>query len=679
MKLAKQRRRHDDPPLPGTSNYACASTLAATTPQHPTHPTHQKKINHQSPSVQSPPQENIYNFMPERVLGEQQHFHTPSPSSKSSSTNNTPSTPIISHTTLKAIEPKDINPGEFIGEGSFGTVRRGVWRGMDVALKILRLDAVNGTASAHSPSTSTGGQCCIGESVDEDNSLHNTAQLPHEYLKEVQTMALVCNHANVIQLVGMVNEASAYSPCIVTVYYPNGSVYDQIFKPAQLPPEQAVLLHESQSYFSNSQLVQWALEAAHGVHHLHQEQVIHRDLATRNLLLDDSFHVRVADFGFSRTKEAGASKGFTQSELGPVKWTAPEAMRQKLYSTQSDVFSFGVMLYELFAQIPPWAGYDSVEVVLQVCSGGRILVPDTVPPYISELIKCCWAQESSERPVFPDIIQALSHYDDTVPAASPAQYLACTYSEMCTSKDTSPSLNRTPSFHRGSLLDRTTSTLPSGGGTTTEYDFMPPSVHFNADQGHIHNDNKHTIYDDFQVDCDVSKLLAAGVHSSDASFYRQLRHTLQTSPHTLKNLLCSHESFLRVIYILLKSLGRSSESVDVILRTFKDMLQEEYHLTKTYFWIQLMTFRMESQASQIPVPLPPSSSPSSSSPMPNTPQSFSSFLKGSSGDQKDAMEINLNDKGLCDRYYSELMLSKSKYVFNLPDLQALPSIISKNT
>ena len=66
---------------------------------------------------------------------------------------------------------------------------------------------------------------------------------------------------------------------------------------------------------------------------------------------DDTLHVRVCDFGFSRVKDREASRGLTKSDLGPIKWTSPEAMRERSYSTFSDVFSFGVVLYELFVQV----------------------------------------------------------------------------------------------------------------------------------------------------------------------------------------------------------------------------------------------------------------------------------------------------------------------------------------
>ena len=78
-------------------------------------------------------------------------------------------------------------------------------------------------------------------------------------------------------------------------------------------------------------LVRMALEAALGLKHLHSEGVIHRDVAARNVLVDAHLHVRVADFGFARLKEAGRSQkgGYTTSNVGPIKWSAPEAIRRR--------------------------------------------------------------------------------------------------------------------------------------------------------------------------------------------------------------------------------------------------------------------------------------------------------------------------------------------------------------
>lgn len=66
---------------------------------------------------------------------------------------------------------------------------------------------------------------------------------------------------------------------------------------------------------------------------------MHRDLASRNLLLDDGLHVRISDFGFSRVKRECASRGYTRSDMGPIKWTSPEAMRKRCVSTSAASYS----------------------------------------------------------------------------------------------------------------------------------------------------------------------------------------------------------------------------------------------------------------------------------------------------------------------------------------------------
>ena len=212
---------------------------------------------------------------------------------------------------LKEIYLTDITVGEYIGEGSFGIVRKGNWRGMDVALKIPRYDN-NPIFRANNASSTIP----IGDLQGDDaapsssNSASSIENMSKEYAQEIETMALVCNHANIIQFVGVVTEVSTISPCIVTAYYANGSIYDKLFKHSEITPD------VNKPLYSMKQKVQWAIQTAQGVHHLHQEGVIHRDLATRNLQLDDLCNVRVADFGLARTKEVGASKGFTQSDLG---------------------------------------------------------------------------------------------------------------------------------------------------------------------------------------------------------------------------------------------------------------------------------------------------------------------------------------------------------------------------
>ncbi|PRP73371.1 hypothetical protein PROFUN_16794, partial [Planoprotostelium fungivorum] len=144
-----------------------------------------------------------------------------------------------------------------------------------------------------------------------------------------------------------------------------------------------------------------------GMLHLHMEKVIHRDLAVRNILLTAHLVPKVADFGMSR-EQKGDDAGQTQSIIGPLKWMAPEAIQQQVYSTKSDVFSFAVVVWEIVAVRDPWEGVNPVEAAINVSTKGeRMSIPSDCEPGISKLISQCWEQETNARPSFKEIVQYL--------------------------------------------------------------------------------------------------------------------------------------------------------------------------------------------------------------------------------------------------------------------------------
>ena len=84
--------------------------------------------------------------------------------------------------------------------------------------------------------------------------------------------------------------------------------------------------------------------------HLHRQNIVHRDLAARNILLTSNFDAVVSDFGFARTLEGQEDTGHTLSEVGPIRWMAPESLQQKTYSSKSDVWSWAVIVFEIFTK-----------------------------------------------------------------------------------------------------------------------------------------------------------------------------------------------------------------------------------------------------------------------------------------------------------------------------------------
>ncbi|XP_020911605.1 ephrin type-A receptor 8 [Exaiptasia diaphana] len=139
---------------------------------------------------------------------------------------------------------------------------------------------------------------------------------------------------------------------------------------------------------------------------------IHRDLAARNILVADNMASKVADFGLSRelddSEDNPDSEYQTQGGKIPVRWTAPEAIRYRKFSSASDVWSFGILLWEImaFAERPYWE-WDNFQVMDRVESGYRLPAPMNCPRAIHNLMLDCWDAEKNNRPKFPDIVKQI--------------------------------------------------------------------------------------------------------------------------------------------------------------------------------------------------------------------------------------------------------------------------------
>jgi len=264
----------------------------------------------------------------------------------------------------------DIVLDKEIGRGAYGVVFVGVVAGNKVAIK--QLDVKGGATNAE-----------------------YEAQL-REFQAEAEFMRTLPAHPNVVALIGVTPPPNFW---IVTEFLTGGSLYS--------------LLHgnDSLEYTVRVKIVHGI---ASGMAHLHKHQIIHRDLAARNILLDGDFTSKISDFGLSRFAEDDENK--TKSDVGPIKWMSPEAIKDKVYSQKSDVWSFGVTLWEIIARSNPYPGMDLITVATKVCySGLRPELTDeqaldtTGAPYRA-ILDSCFKRKADERPLMIEIAQQLEPY-----------------------------------------------------------------------------------------------------------------------------------------------------------------------------------------------------------------------------------------------------------------------------
>ncbi|KAK3735399.1 hypothetical protein QZH41_013394, partial [Actinostola sp. cb2023] len=206
------------------------------------------------------------------------------------------------------------------------------------------------------------------------------------------------NHPNVIELKGVVTRSPDTPMMIVAEFMENGSL------------EHFLKNHDGS--LTVLQLLGIARGVAAGMAYLSGMNFIHRDLAARNILVADNMASKVADFGLSRelddSEDNEDSEYQTQGGKIPVRWTAPEAIRYRKFSCASDVWSFGVLLWEImsFAERPYW-DWDNFQVMDRVEAGYRLPAPMNCPKSIHNIMLDCWEAEKNSRPKFPDIVQQL--------------------------------------------------------------------------------------------------------------------------------------------------------------------------------------------------------------------------------------------------------------------------------
>ncbi|KHG02270.1 Serine/threonine-protein kinase CTR1 [Gossypium arboreum] len=255
---------------------------------------------------------------------------------------------------------EDLDIGERIGLGSYGEVYHADWNGTEVAVKKF---------------------------LDQDFSGDALA----EFKREVRIMRRL-RHPNVVLFMGAVTRPPNLS--IITEFLPRGSLYK--------------ILHRPHSRIDEKQRIKMALDVARGMNCLHASipTIVHRDLKSPNLLVDKNWTVKVCDFGLSRLKHNTFLS--SKSTAGTPEWMAPEVLRNEPSNEKCDVYSFGVILWEIATLRLPWSGMNPMQVVGAVGFQNRRLdIPKELDPLVARIIWQCWQTDPSLRPSFAELTVAL--------------------------------------------------------------------------------------------------------------------------------------------------------------------------------------------------------------------------------------------------------------------------------
>ena len=257
---------------------------------------------------------------------------------------------------------------QVIGKGSFGNVYKAIWSGTDVAVKMLHIRQNN--------------------------------EERQDFIREVSLLSAL-RHPNIVQFLGthVKDEEEFY---MIFEYMSQGSLYG--------------IIHNGNIELQWDRIKSISIDAVRGMCYLHtcNPIVIHRDLKSHNLLVDDNWKVKVCDFGLSRL---ASQQSVAMTACGTPAWSSPELLKGEKYDEKIDVYSFGIICWELVMREIPYKGLDTFQIIYQV--GTKNIRPELpqdlkmlrkkrkIPKEFVDLFTTCWDTNPSVRPSFREIGEKL--------------------------------------------------------------------------------------------------------------------------------------------------------------------------------------------------------------------------------------------------------------------------------
>ncbi|KAK2575291.1 hypothetical protein KPH14_008141 [Odynerus spinipes] len=238
---------------------------------------------------------------------------------------------------------------------------------------------------------------------------HTDAEMM-DLVSEMEMMKMIGKHVNIINLLGACTQGGPLY--VVVEFAPHGNLRDFLrdHRPSSSGYEPTIGQEaKERKTLTQKDLVSFAYQVARGMEYLASRRCIHRDLAARNVLVSDEYILKIADFGLARDIHCHDYYRKTTDGRLPVKWMAPEALFHRVYTTQSDVWSYGILLWEIMTLGgTPYPSVPSVEKLFQLLrTGHRMEKPPCCSIEIYMLMRDCWSYQPNERPMFGELVEDL--------------------------------------------------------------------------------------------------------------------------------------------------------------------------------------------------------------------------------------------------------------------------------
>ncbi|CAN9499931.1 unnamed protein product [Ophioblennius macclurei] len=276
--------------------------------------------------------------------------------------------------------------GKVLGEGEFGSVVEGHLRQVDgtsekVAVKTMKLDSFS-------------------------------QREIEEFLNEAACMKDF-NHPNVIRLLGVCLESGPGNfpkPMVILPFMKYGDLHSFLIRSR---------LGESPVFLPTQTLLKFMVDIALGMEYLSGRNFLHRDLAARNCMLRDDMTVCVADFGLSKKIYSGDYYRQGRIAKMPVKWIAVESLADRVFTIKSDVWAFGVTMWEIATRgMTPYPGVQNHEIYDHLVDGHRLKQPTNCLDELYEIMYCCWRADPLDRPLFPQLREMLEKLSEKLPESA---------------------------------------------------------------------------------------------------------------------------------------------------------------------------------------------------------------------------------------------------------------------